>query len=70
MQIVAGKVYKTKRDGLKVGPMIPSDDFAEDGWPYEARFVNENGEKDSAYFRLDGTCPYLPQYNLIEEWTE
>lgn len=69
LQIELGKFYKTKRDGLKVGPITASDDFAEDGWPFESKFVNEQGEKDSAYFRADGTCPYLPQYDLIEEVT-
>lgn len=65
LQIEAGKSYRTD-NGVIFGPLKDSDDRM---WPFEGPFIDKTGEPNMAYFRSDGSCPFLSQYDLIEEVT-
>ena len=62
LKIEAGRYYKT-RDGRKVGPMKTS---RMPKWPFEGGAVGEG----DAWYNADGTCPHIPDDDLIAEWQE
>ncbi|MEV4606153.1 hypothetical protein MRBLMR1_001093 [Neorhizobium sp. LMR1-1-1.1] len=61
LSIEAGKFYKT-RDGRKVGPMEKIDYT----WP----FLGAAEGSSKAYYNADGSCPYIPEDDLIAEWVD
>lgn len=62
LKIEAGKFYET-RDGRKVGPMRSS---GRADWP----FIGRQAVNEDAFYNADGTCPYLPNDDLIAEWID
>lgn len=62
MRIEEGKFYRAANGG-KVGPVSCC---AGSKYPFEAPF---NGA-DPARYRPDGSCPYLPERDVVALWSE
>lgn len=62
MQIEAGKYYRTQ-GGQIAGPAQEATDDGL-GWPWK---LDLSGEVGGAYYRASGECPYLPEFDLMEE---